>query len=75
MARKMEFTVVIEKDEDVGMLVGEVVGLPGCHTQGKNMDDLMKNMREVIELCIESRKGEVREMSKFVGIQQIEVAA
>jgi predicted RNase H-like HicB family nuclease len=51
---KKSFTVIIEKDEDVGMYVGEVPGLPGCHTHGKTVDELMKNMREVIALCLET---------------------
>ena len=47
-----EFYVVIEKDED-GFYVGEVPGLKGCYSQGKSIEELMENMREVIELCIE----------------------
>ena len=50
---RKQFTVIIEKDEEVGMYVGEVSGIPGCHTQGKTIDELMKNMEEVIELCLE----------------------
>jgi predicted RNase H-like HicB family nuclease len=72
---KMNLTVVIERDEEVGMYVGEVPGLPGCHTQGKTIDELMKNMREVIELCTEMGKEKLKELPKVVGIQQIEVAA
>ena len=69
------FTVIIEKDEEVGMYVGEVVGLPGCHTQGKDIDELMKNMREVIELCLEANAEKITKLPKFVGLQQIEVPA
>lgn len=54
--KKYVFTVVIEKDPDANLYVGEVPGLQGCHTQGETIDKLMENMREVIELCIESRK-------------------
>ena len=70
----MNFTVIIEKDEEAGMYVGEVPNLPGCHTHGKSVDELMKNMREVIELCLEEEKACTSKMSKFVGLQQIEVA-
>lgn len=68
------FIVVIEKDEETGMLVGEVAGVPGCHTQGKNMEELMENMKEVIQLCVEEMPEIVSKVPKFVGIQQIEVA-
>jgi predicted RNase H-like HicB family nuclease len=68
------FTVIIEKDEQANMFVGEVPGLAGCHTHGKTIDELMKNMREVIELCLDERDKTI-DLPKFVGVQQIEVNA
>jgi predicted RNase H-like HicB family nuclease len=65
-----KFTVIIERDED-GYFVGTVPGLAGCHTQAKNLDTLMKRVREVIELCLEDR-GNAPEL-ELVGIQQISV--
>ena len=47
-----EFYVVIEKDED-GYFVGEVPQLKGRYTQGKSLDELLINMNEVIQLCLE----------------------
>ena len=44
-----EYTIVIEKDED-GYYVGSVPGLPGCHTQGKSIDQLLERMQEAIAL-------------------------
>ena len=64
------FTVVIEKDED-GFYVGRVPVLRGCHTQGKTMDELLKNIKEAIELCLEVEKDVPKE--QFVGIQQVQV--
>ena len=52
-----EFYVVIEKDED-GFFVGEVPQLRSCYTQGKTLDELMVNIKEVIELCLED-EGDV----------------
>ncbi len=71
-AKKMEksFTVVIEKDED-GCFVGSVPAFKGCHTQGKTMDELLVNIREVIELCLEV-DDEVPD-EQFVGIHEIHV--
>ena len=40
-----KYTVVIEKDEE-GWYVSEVVGLPGCHTQVKTMDEFTKLVLE-----------------------------
>ena len=46
------FDVVIEKDED-GWFIADVPELQGCHTQAKTRKELMKNVKEVIELCLE----------------------
>ena len=48
---KKEFYVVIERDED-GYYVGEVPQLKACYSQGETIDELMMNMKEVIELCL-----------------------
>ncbi|MGD0793312.1 MAG: type II toxin-antitoxin system HicB family antitoxin [Terriglobales bacterium] len=51
MKAQRKFTVVIERDED-GYYVATVPVLRGCHTQAKNLDTLMKRVREVVELCL-----------------------
>ena len=48
--RVLNFTVLIEQDED-GYYVGSVPALKGCHTQGKTVDELIKNIKEAIEIC------------------------
>ncbi len=69
MAKK--FTVIIEKDEE-GWYISEVVELPGCHTQGKTVDELMERTKEAIKAYLGTDKEAKRE-EYFVGIQQIEV--
>ncbi len=70
MSRK--FTVIIERDE-AGYLVADVPELQGCHTQATSMDELIKNIREVIELCIEEEGKPFKPSLEFVGIQTVEV--
>jgi len=65
-----KFTVLIERDED-GYYVASVPALKGCHTQAKNLDTLMKRVREVVELCLEENHGTPD--LELVGIQQISV--
>ena len=66
------FNIIIEKDED-GYLISEVVGLPGCHTQAKSMDELIERTKEVIALYLECEKPEFEVKSEFIGVQKIEV--
>ncbi|HVC58640.1 MAG TPA: type II toxin-antitoxin system HicB family antitoxin [Candidatus Acidoferrales bacterium] len=67
MASNNEFTIIIEKGED-GYLISEVVGLPGCHTQAKTLDQLVKRTKEAIALCLESGQ---RSDAMFVGVQNV----
>ena len=71
MAR--QFDVVIERDEE-GLYVASVPQLPGCHTDGTSLDELMVDIREAIELCLEV-EGEPSGNLEFVGIQRVSIAA
>lgn len=68
--KKRQFTMLIEKDED-GFLVGTVPALQSCYTQARTMEQLLRRMKEAIELCLVGQKPV--DMT-FVGVQQIEVA-
>ena len=68
----LRFSVVIEKDED-GFYVASVQELPGCHTQAKTLDELMKRVREAIELYLEVEGVKPEASRRIVGVQFIEV--
>ena len=73
MGSKRAFTVVIERGKD-GWLVADVPELEACHTQAKSMDELLKRVKEVIELCLEEQRNSKRNPeSSFVGVQVVEV--
>ena len=42
-----KFNVIVEIDED-GYLISEVKELPGCHTQAKTFEELIKRTQEAI---------------------------
>ena len=48
-----KYKVVIEPGED-GWLVVTVPALPGCITQGKNLEEALKNAKEAIAAYLES---------------------
>ena len=71
------FTAYIEWDPETKLYVGIVPGVPGAHTQGASLDELHKNLKEVLELCLEETReaGEIADFPQFFGLQQIEVTA
>lgn len=66
-----EYNIIIEEGQD-GYLISSVVELPGCHTQAKKFDDLMKRTKEAIELFLSVNKKN-KSVSKFIGLQKMAV--
>ncbi len=48
-----EFYAVIARDED-DLFVGEVPQLRACYTQGLTLDELLRNIQEVVKMCLEA---------------------
>jgi len=65
------YTAVVEKCPDTGLYVGYVPGFSGAHSQAESLDELRKNLYEVIELLIED--GEPKLEVEFIGIQSITI--
>lgn len=66
--KKREFYVIIERDED-GYYVGEVPQVKACYSQDETIDELMANIKEVIEISLEEEDDE--SLPEFVGIQKV----
>ena len=66
------FTAVVERRQNTGLFVGYVPGFPGAHSQGETLDELNRNLAEVIEMLLED--GEPDLESQFVGTQTVQVA-
>jgi predicted RNase H-like HicB family nuclease len=72
-----EFDVVIFEDES-GDYVAFVPALPGCHTQGDTLQELMDNVREAVELYLETLTEEERRellRQRVVGIKKVKALA
>ena len=65
------FTAVIEKCRETGLFVGFVPGFPGAHSQGESLDELHRNMREVITMLLED--GDSPSEAEYVGTQLVTV--
>jgi len=66
------YKAVVEKCPDTGLYVGYIPGFPGAHSQGQTLDELTKNLREVVEMLLED--GEPTVEAEFVGIQDVVIA-
>lgn len=66
------FTAIVEKCPDTDLYIGYVPGFPGAHSHGETLDELNRNLKEVIEMLLED--GEPKLDAEFVGIQNVVVA-
>ena len=69
----MRLPVVLIPGED-GYIVAECPILPGCISQGKTRDEALANIKEAIELCLESREEEGWTLPDAYTLEQVEVA-
>lgn len=63
--------MLVEQDEE-GWFVGSVPELPGCHTQGRTIEELATRMREAVELWLEN--SPVVASMNFVGVHRVAVS-
>lgn len=49
----LELPVILSPGED-GWIVAECPVIPGCISQGRTREEALANIREAIEVCIES---------------------
>ena len=56
------FVPAVEKCPDTGLYVGYVPGFPGAHTQAETLDELHRDLHEVIEMLLKDG-GQHREVS------------
>ena len=65
------FTAIVERDAETGLYVGYVPGWPGAHSQAETLDELQRNLQEVIAMLLED--GEPRLEGEFVRTQTVQV--
>ena len=66
------FTAVVERCPDTGLYVGYVPGFPGAHSQAETLDELNRNLQEVIGMLLE--EGEPTLEAQFVGTQTVTIS-
>ncbi len=66
------YSAVVERCTHTGLYVGFVPGFPGAHAQGETLDELNRNLQEVLTMLLED--GEPEQESEFIGIQNVAIA-
>ena len=70
----MKYRVNIEQDED-GVFIAEVPSLPGCISQGATRGAAVENIKEAIELYLESLRARNEPIPPPISEEIVEVAA
>ncbi len=71
--KKTLFTAYIEQDED-GVFIGSVPSMPSCYAQGKTQEKMLKNLQQVLKLCLRNSDYKEVEKTRFVGIQNLKIS-
>ncbi len=69
----MTINAYIEWDPETRLYIGIVPGIRGAHTQAETLDELDKNLQEVLALCYEEDREEFQSLPRYVGTHQLEV--
>ena len=75
MKTKHDFQIIIEQDE-AGFFVAECPALKACYAQGETYEEVMVNIIDVIELCLEDFKATgkpVPRQAEIIGVRHVEV--
>jgi len=70
MKNKIHLPILIEQDEDKVYIV-TCPTFPGCHSYGNTIEEAMKNIQEVIEMCLEEQT--VENSNAFIGFRELEL--
>ncbi len=71
--KNFQFIVYIEQDED-GMYIGSIPSIPSCYAEGETQGKMLKNLLEVLKLCIRNTDKRVLTKNRFIGIQNLELS-
>lgn len=68
----MKYKVIIHEAEEGGYWA-EVPSLPGCFSQGESLEEVKDNIKEAIEVYLESQEKDLRKLKKTDRVVSLEV--
>lgn len=66
-----DYPVIVHSDNSVGYWV-ECPVFEGCYSQGKTIDQALKNIQEAIELCLEDTPKKQMTSRQEIGIHYVQ---
>ncbi len=69
---KYKYRILIEKDEN-GIYIASCPALQGCYSQGDTVDEALQNIKDAIQLHIESRQALGETIPIEILIEEVEV--
>ena len=73
MSQKQRFLVNLIFDPEYNGYVADVPQLPGCMSQGKNVEAALRNVREAIRAYLKAAKPSILRVQSEVLTSQVEV--
>jgi predicted RNase H-like HicB family nuclease len=73
--KTLHFPILIEQDEDNFYIVS-CPSFEGCHSYGKTIDEALKNIQEVIEICLDEvheKKKRSIALNRFIGFRELQL--
>ncbi len=67
-----DYPVIVHTDDSVGYWV-ECPVFEGCYSQGKTIDEALKNIQEAIELCAEELPKKAVRQRREIGVHFVRV--
>ncbi len=68
----MDLPVILSAGLD-GYVIARCPVIPGCISQGRTRTEALRNVREAIELCLESRSEEDWELESGIQARSVKV--
>jgi predicted RNase H-like HicB family nuclease len=68
----LNFPIIIEQDEDNVYIVSCPM-FKGCHSYGNTIDEALKNIQEVIEICLEETP--IENLNNYIGYREVQLKA
>lgn len=72
LSARMELPVILNAGLD-GYVVAECPVIPGCISQGRTRSEALRNIREAIELCLETRAEEGWELASHYDLVRLKI--